>query len=144
MGTTHPPTEGQNPRKLESSEIILIWLHNIFSVLGISSTGISSCICTLSVSRYDMDIAVLHSHSVLHSLFSCKIVWCYKWLVMSSCHRWFMRVQMLCCSLLPHMRRIRALSPVGPPTQLARWRHLPNLSSKVRNNESFVDLTLLL
>lgn len=144
MGTTHPVTDHPNPKKLEASKIILICLRNIFS-FGISRMGISSCICTFSVSRYDMANAVPHSHSsLLQSLLSCKIVWCYKWLVMSSCHRWFMRVQMLCCSLLPHMRKIQAPSPVGPPTQLARWKHLPNLSSKVRTNESFVDLTLLL
>lgn len=70
-------------------------------------------------------------------------MWNYIWLMMCSYYRWFMRAQMSCFSLLPLMRKILAPSPAAQPTPLARWRHLPNLSSKVRINESFVNLSLL-
>lgn len=81
---------------------------------------------------------------LLQFLLLLQNVWNCNWLMMCSYCRWFMRAQMLCFSLLPLMRKILAPSPAAQPTLPARWRHLPNLSSKVRINESFVNLTLLL
>jgi hypothetical protein len=91
-----------------------------------------------------MHLNISFMNIILQFLLLFQSMWNCNWLMVCSYCRWFMRVQMLCFSLLPHMRKILAHSPAAQPTQLARWRHLPNLSSKVRINESFVNLTLLL